>query len=172
LQGKAYSKKKVVDAYVSVGLLDERTKTCPDIFKMMERFGHSHNNNAIKRNEFLDRLPAIMKAQITDGMVKEEVYDKLLVDSDCDLLGNDWGLKSSSDIQSRAKILSNRSLLNEKFAFSSLLCALRARIRPTTILARASKLKSVSLAILDNVSAISNTRHNSQYSSQPTTSTT
>jgi hypothetical protein len=114
LQGKAYSKKKVVDAYVSVGLLDETTKTCPDIVKMMERFGHSHNDNAVKRNECLDRLPAIMKAQITDEMVKEEVYDKLLVDSDCNLLGNDWGLKSSSDIQSRAKILSNRSLLNEK----------------------------------------------------------
>jgi hypothetical protein len=61
LQGKAHTKNKVIDAHVAVHILDESTKTCPEIYKMMERLAHSHNDNVHKCNdEFLDRLPLIM----------------------------------------------------------------------------------------------------------------
>lgn len=105
LQGHCYTKEKIQESFVTTGLIDSVTTTCPDVYQMMARCGINFEKNLLHKQNFLNRLDAVMDQQVSHGWVSEDFYDLEQVPEDMDALGNIYSLTATSDVRSRAMVL-------------------------------------------------------------------
>jgi len=77
--GKSYKdQNQIKKAWIDCGYLDEKTYTCPDVFKIMEATSIAWTDEL--REAFMEYLPPLLEeAFTTDSIsgIKEEFYDNL-----------------------------------------------------------------------------------------------
>jgi len=93
--GKSYKdQNQIKKAWIDCGYLDEKTYTCPDVFKIMDATSIKWTDKL--RKDVLERyLPRLLKeAFTTDSItgIKEESYDNLGVPLDSDCHGEEYPL--------------------------------------------------------------------------------
>ena len=112
--GKSYKdQNQIKKAWIDCGYLDEKTYTCPDVFKIMDATSIRWTDKL--RKDVLERyIPRLLKeAFTTDSItgIKEESYDNLDVPLDSDYHGEEYPLVNPTVITCRSTCITRKNLL-------------------------------------------------------------
>ena len=111
---KSFSKHTLIQSFVSAGMIDDKTKTCPDMYAIIDSFKINWSKIKGGKKWFIGILPKVMAEMFTYGEVSEELFNANEFPLDCDHDGNIWHLKSSADHLTRSKVLYHPTVIAKK----------------------------------------------------------
>jgi hypothetical protein len=105
---KAMTPGNIKKGFIENGMLDEATKTTPDLFRVLQTCGR--NVLSTEYDLFVKTYPTLCSYIEELGYVPESVLDELGYDQDIDMFGRERLLQAgiSTENQQRAKILSHK----------------------------------------------------------------
>ena len=111
---KSFSKQSLIQSFVSAGMIDEKTKTCPDMYAIIDSFKINWSQVAGGKRWFIGILPKVMSEMFTYGEVSEDFFNTNDFPLDSDHDGNIWHLKSTADHLTRSKVLYHPTVIAKK----------------------------------------------------------
>ena len=95
-------------------MIDEKSKTCPDMYAIIDSFKIDWSKVHGGKRWFIGILPQLMSEMFTYGEISEEFYNANDFPLDYDHDGNIWHLKSSADHLTRSKVLYHPTVIAKK----------------------------------------------------------
>ena len=111
---KSLSKHTLIQPFVSAGMIDEKSKTCPDMYAIIDSFKIDWSKVHGGKRWFIGILPQLMSEMFTYGEISEEFFNANDFPLDYDHDGNIWHLKSSADHLTRSKVLYHPTAIAKK----------------------------------------------------------
>ena len=84
----SFSKHALIQSFVSVGMIDDKTKTCADMYAIMEIFKVDWNKVKGGKRWFINILPTCLSEIFIHGKVSEDFYKQHKFPLDRDYEGN------------------------------------------------------------------------------------
>lgn len=101
----SFSKHTLIQSFVSAGMIDDKTKTCADMYAIMDSFKIDWNKVRGGKRCFIDMISKCLSEMFTHGEVSEDFYKINNFPVDRDHEGNTWHLRSAADHLTRSKVL-------------------------------------------------------------------
>ena len=73
----SFSKHTLIQSFVSAGMIDDKTKTCPDMYAIIDSFKIDWNSVIGGKKWFIDMLPQCLSEMFIHGEVSEDFYKKI-----------------------------------------------------------------------------------------------
>ena len=84
----SFSRESLIESFVVSGMIDSQTKTCADLYGLINSFKIDWLKIKGGKQWFIDTLPVILKEMFLHGEISESFYDKHNFPLDCDHVGN------------------------------------------------------------------------------------
>ena len=100
----SFSKHTLTQSFVSAGIIYDKTKTCTDMYTIMESFKIYWNKVKGGKRWFIDIPPKYLSEMFIHGEVSKDFYKQYEFPLDRDYEGNFWYLSSAADQITRSKV--------------------------------------------------------------------
>ena len=114
MMAAAFSRDGIIKSFVSAGMIDHRTKTCPDLFALIDSFKIDWSVMKGGKQWIISRVPKILNQIFTHGEVPESWFEDNDFPLDKDHDGNVWRLCSNADHLTRSKVMYHHAVLSRK----------------------------------------------------------
>ena len=114
MMAAAFTRKSMINSFVSSGMLDDKCKRCPDLSALINSFKVDWKKVNGGMKWFMDVLPLVVKTMFSEGEVNERFYDDHNFPLDKDHKGQVWRLNSNADHLSRSKVMYHSSVVAKK----------------------------------------------------------
>ena len=95
-------------------MIDDKTKTCADMYAIIDSFKIDWNKVRGGKRWFIDMIPNCLSEMFTHGEVSEDFYNENNFPVDRDHEGKKWHLKSAADHLTRSKVLYHPTVIAKK----------------------------------------------------------
>ena len=110
----AFNKDTMKKSFVDSGMLDEWTKSCPDLNGLIRSFKIDWTKVEGGQNWLITRLRSVVSQMYVNGEVPESCYDENDYPVDKDHDGKIWRLRSNADHLTRSKVLYHPIVIQKK----------------------------------------------------------
>jgi hypothetical protein len=111
---KSYSSETIKNSYVSSGMLDAATQSCPCLFGIMKAFDINWKKLLGGKKWFMSKLKVYLQEMYLNCNISEQFYAKLDFPLDADNHNNKYILNSEKDHLCRSKILYHPKIFADK----------------------------------------------------------
>ena len=110
----AFNKDSLTKSFVDSGMLDDKTKSCPDLNGLIRSFKIDWTTVDGGQNWLIHRLPSVISEMYANGEIPESFYDDNDYPLDKDHDGNIWRLTSNADHLTRSSVLYHPLVVQKK----------------------------------------------------------